>query len=268
MEQAHSVTRLVAEIGGAEVVGIYLHGSAVLGGLTPASDLDILVVLRRSLDEDQRRSLVAGLMAVSGPATGGRPVELTAVVASQVRPWRWPPVGDFLYGEWQRREYEAGRLPRPEPMPGLAVAITLALAGDRPLAGPPPAQVLAPVPPADLARASMADLATLLADLPGDTRNVVLTLARIWTTVATGQILSKDAAATWALPRLAPQHRAVLAHARRLYRHETYDTETWTDELRVAVRPYVDEVLAHIRRLYPNDPTAPDPIDSHRPGPG
>ena len=103
------------------------------------------------------------------------------------------------------------------------------------------------MPPADLARASLADLDALLADLPGDTRNVVLTLARIWATVDTGQILSKDAAADWALPRLAPPHRAVLEHAQWLYRHQTYADETWTDELRRGVRPYVDEVLAHIR---------------------
>jgi len=251
VDQLHAVTRLVTRIAGPDLVGIYLHGSSVLGGLKPASDLDVLVVSRRSLDEDQRRALVAGLLAVSGPPAGGRPVELTAVVASQVRPWRWPPVCDFLYGEWQRGEYEAGQLPRPEPMPGLALAIAITLAGAHPLAGPPPAEVLDPVPPADLARASLADLDALLADLPGDTRNVVLTLARIWTTVATGRILPKDAAAAWALPRLAPQHRPVLEHAQWLYRNQTYADETWPDELRAGVRPYVDEVLTRIREASP-----------------
>lgn len=249
VEQLRAVTRLVTDIAGPDLVGVYLHGSSVLGGLRPASDLDVLVVCGRSLNEDQRRSLVTGLMAVSGSTTGGRPVELTVVVASRVRPWRWPPVCDFLYGEWLRSEYEAGRLPRPEPMPGLALAIAITLTGDRPLAGPPPAQVLDPVPPADLARASVADLDALLADLPGDTRNVVLTLARIWTTLATGTIRPKDAAAAWALPRLTPPSRPVLAHARQLYLTRTYETETWHDDLRAQVRPCVDEMLAHIRRL-------------------
>ena len=36
---------------------------------------------------------------------------------------------------------------------------------------------------------------SLMADLADDTRNVLLTLARIWTTVATGEIRSKDEAA-------------------------------------------------------------------------
>jgi streptomycin 3"-adenylyltransferase len=42
---------------GPELLGMYLHGSAVLGGLAPASDLDVLAVTRRSLDEQQRRAL-------------------------------------------------------------------------------------------------------------------------------------------------------------------------------------------------------------------
>jgi hypothetical protein len=55
----------------------------------------------------------------------------------------------------------------------------------------------------------MADeLPSLVADLESDTRNVLLTLARMWTTVATGRIVSKDAAAAWALERLPPSARA------------------------------------------------------------
>jgi streptomycin 3"-adenylyltransferase len=188
-------------------------------------------------------------MAISGG--GGRPVELTVVVQPEVRPWCWPPRCDFLYGEWLREEYEAGLVPQPEPMPGLALAIAITLLADHPLTGPSTDQVLDPVPAADLIRASVAGIPALLEDLPGDTRNVVLTLARIWTTLATGTIRSKDAAADWALPRLAPRHRPVLAHAKDLYLNHTYGDETWSDELLAQVRPYVDEVLVHIGRLAP-----------------
>jgi streptomycin 3"-adenylyltransferase len=176
-------------------------------------------------------------------------VELTVVVQSQVRPWRYPPEGDFLYGEWLRADYESGVLPAPEPMPGLALEITVALAGDRPLLGPAPADVLDPVPVADLTRASVAGIPGLLDDLAGDTRNVVLTLARVWATVATRTIMAKDAAADWALPQLPPGHRPVLEHARDLYRTTTYADERWTDDLRAQVGPHVDEVLARIRTL-------------------
>lgn len=247
MEQVQAVVRLVNDVTGSKVLGSYLHGSAVQGGLKPASDVDILVVTRQSLDDAQRRALVDGLRSISGPRVGARPIELTVVVQAEVRPWRYPPTADFLYGDWLREQIEASGPPQPMPMTDLAIAICLVLAGDHPLDGPAPAEVLDPVPPADVVRASLAGIPDLLHDLSGDTRNVVLTLARIWTTLATGEIRSKDAAADWALARLAPEHRSVLAYAKQLYLTRRYTEETWSWELEQRIRPDVDALLAHIR---------------------
>ena len=86
-----------------------------------------------------------------------------------------------------------------------------------PLVGPPAADAISPVPEADLRAAMVGDLELLLDDLEPDTRNVLLTLARIWCTLATGEIRSKDEAAAWALERLPDEHRPVLAHARAAY---------------------------------------------------
>ncbi len=237
--------RVVNEALGPNHIGSYLHGSGVLGGPRPASDLDILTVTAQSLDERQRRALVAGILPISGDP----PIELTVVVQSEVRPWRYPPMGDFLYGEWRREEYEAGLVPAPEPMPGLAVEITVALAGDHPVHGPPPGLVFDPVPTADLARASLDGIPGLLTDLAGDARNVLLTLARTWATLATGTIMPKDAAADWALGQLPPDQRPVLAHARDLYRTTTYADERWSDDLSAGVTAAVDAMLARIRAL-------------------
>jgi streptomycin 3"-adenylyltransferase len=111
-------------------------------------------------------------------------VELTVVVQSEVRPWRYPPTADLRYGDWLRDEIEAGGPPRPAPMPNLAIEIPAVLAADHPVDGPPPAELLDAVPPADVLRGCLAGIPDLLHDLPGDTRNVVLTLARIWVTAA------------------------------------------------------------------------------------
>ena len=83
----------------------------------------------------------------------------------------------------------------------------------------------------------------LLGDLESDTGNVILTLARIWTTMATGEIRPKDAAAEWAMARLPAEHRAVLALARAIYLGE--EPERW-DDLRPLVRPHADELVQHI----------------------
>jgi predicted nucleotidyltransferase len=214
--QLDGVTGLLDHVLGDELVGAYLFGSAVLGGLQPESDLDVLAVSERRTSLDEKRRLADALLRSSGHP---RRLELTVVVHADVRPWRYPPSLDFQYGDWLRAEFERGE---PTPWPGtasldLATLLTMVLLADAPLAGPPPAAVLDPVPRADLVRAMLDGIDPLLADLEHDTANVLLTLARSWCTVATGEIRSKDTAAEWALTRLPEEHRAVLAGARAVY---------------------------------------------------
>jgi predicted nucleotidyltransferase len=241
--QAQNIVRLVSEVFGGDMLGAYLHGSAVLGGLRPTSDLDILIVLRRRTTVTERRALVEGLLDLSGARARqgpARPVELSVVVESDVRPWRYPPREEFLYGEWLRETYEQGGAPQPESAPDLAVLITMVLQGTAVLVGPPPAQLLDPVPHDDLLRGAMAGIPHLVSDLESDTRNVLLTFARIWSTLETGQIRSKDAAAAWALAQLPPEHQPPLARARDMY-VQGEDFTRWADL--PAVRAHAEYVV-------------------------
>jgi predicted nucleotidyltransferase len=246
--RVQSILQPVDEGFGGDVLGAYLHGSAVLGGLRPTSDLDILVVLQRRTSATERRALVEGLLDVSGARArrgSGRPVELSIVVESDVRPWRYPPRQEFMYGEWLRDSYELDGAPQPEPAPDLSILITMVLQGNAVLVGPSPEQLLDPVPHDDLIRGSIAGIPHLLGDLESDTRNVLLTLARIWTTLQTGQIRSKDAAAAWVLEQLPPEHQPVLARARALYL-QGEDGERWADM--TAVRAHAEYVVDAITR--------------------
>ncbi len=121
--------------------------------------------------------------------------------------------------------------------------------------GPPPAQVFDPVPHDDLIRAIVGDIDALLDDLDRDTRNVILTLARIWSTVATGTIRAKDAAAGWALTRLPQEHRAVLVRARSVYLGQ--EEEHW-DDLQSRVRPCAEYVVGEIERCVASDSGSSD----------
>jgi streptomycin 3"-adenylyltransferase len=251
MEQAERVVSLVREELADAVIGIYLHGSAALGGLHPTSDLDLLVVTNRPTTGAERRALIERLMPMSGrgdPTGGSRSIELTIVAQADVRPWRYPPRMDFQYGDWWRADYERGDEPWESPNPDLALQLEMALQADHPLFGPPPAEVLDPIPPADVRRAMVDGIPGLLADLDGDERNVVLTFVRIWTSLATGIIRTKDAAADWAMPLLPAEHRPVLAHARAIYLGDS--AEEWGDLLPI-VRPFVDHVISEVERLTP-----------------
>ena len=236
---------------GPDAVAAYLFGSAVLGGLRSESDLDVLAVSKRRTSHEEKQRLVDRLLAISGrPAPSGpwRRVELTIVVEDEVIPWRYPPTFDFQYGDWLRSEFESGRV-EPWPtkvMPDLALLITMVILADTPLLGPPPGQMFDPVPPGDLTRAMLAGIDPLRGDLHSDTRNVLLTFARMWSTLATGVIRSKDAAADWALAWLPEAHRPVLARARAIYLGQ--QPGGW-DDLRDCLDAHVEYVVAEIRRL-------------------
>lgn len=113
------------------------------------------------------------------------------------------------------------------------------------LAGPPPAAVFDQVPTEDLVRGAVHGIPQLVGDLESDTRNVLLTRARIWATIETGDVLSKEKAAQWALDRLPPEHRPVLAQARQMYLRGTRE-ERWGEFL--AVHDCATYVVAAIQR--------------------
>lgn len=252
--QLVGVVDALMEVLGPVLTGAYLHGSAVLGGLRPRSDLDVLAVSTRPLTLHEKHRLVDRLLEISGPdpaAAPPRPIELTVVVGSEIRPWRYPPRRDFQYGEWWRESLVRRDPERFEPVtdPDLAILVTMVLMGDSPLLGPPALGLFDPIPRADFVDALLdSGIPGMLDDLESDTRNMVLTLARIWHGVVTGRVVAKDAAAGWALPRLPAEHRAVLERARDIY--VSAEDEHWEDLLD-RLGPFTDAVVAEIHAARP-----------------
>jgi streptomycin 3"-adenylyltransferase len=254
-DQIEQVASLVRETLSEAVLGIYLHGSSVFGSLKPGSDLDLFAVTSRRTTDAERHRLIEQLLPISGPGdpTGeSRPINLEIVVQSDVRPWRYPPRLDFQFGDWYRPEFAKGNFAPWDPAnPDLAILLEMVRQADRPLFGPSPAEVLDPIPWADIRQAMLDSIPDLLSYLDGDERNVVLTFVRIWTTLATGVIRSKDGAADWALPLLPPEHRGVLRFARANYLDGA--PEEWGDLL-PRVRPFVDCVIGEIETAATHNP--------------
>jgi streptomycin 3"-adenylyltransferase len=151
-------------------------------------------------------------------------VELTIVVEADVRPLADHPRMDFQYGEWLRDELDAGEYEPREPYnPDVLVLLAQVLARSRVLIGREATELIDAVPRDRLAAAMVAGIDGLLGDLLSDTANVLLTLARIWTTLETEEFVTKDEAADRAIARLPRPARPALVHARVVYVGEVED---------------------------------------------
>jgi streptomycin 3"-adenylyltransferase len=246
-KQIHNCLNLVKEIFGQDLLGVYLYGSSILGGLQKYSDIDLFVVSRRATTREEKAKLVTALLKNSGIYMKSKklPIEMTIVEKSEINPWHYPPRFDFQYGEWLRNQFEHENVePWPaKEMPDLALLVTQILLASNTLVGVDPDQLLCKVPYNDFMAAIKDALPNLISDLDSDIRNVLLTLARIWSTVATDAIRSKPSAANWVINRLPEKYRPVMERAKAICKGE--EKEHW-DDIQELIKPCADFMLSEI----------------------
>jgi streptomycin 3"-adenylyltransferase len=228
-EQVSQACAVIARHLGSALQAIHLYGSALDGGLKPYSDIDLLVAVNAPLDEPVRCALSLDLLAVSAPPgkdSALRALEVTVVEHREVVPWRYPARRELQFGEWLRQDLFAGVF---EPaVLDIDLAILLAKVRQHSIAlvGAEAEKLFEPVPEDDFFRALAATLKqwNSPADWEGDARNVILTVARIWYSAATGQIVPKDVAADWVLARLPIEYQPVVREAQQAYLGQRVDS--------------------------------------------
>lgn len=232
------------------LIGVYLFGSAVNGGLRPDSDIDILAVVDKPLPETTRKEMRDALLFISGEignTTGLRPLEVTVINYKDIFPWKYPPKREFIFGEWLRTDLENGQVPSPAYDPDLTIILAQIHQYSLPLKGPSASELLDTVPNSDIRRAIKDSIPELVGSINGDERNVLLTLARMWLTSAEGKIESKDVAAQWALLHLPDSLAYTLDKARKGYLGEYSDdwegTSTEVLELSKYMRKGIESFL-------------------------
>lgn len=224
--QALQVVEIIEELFENQLIGIYLYGSAILGGLHINSDVDILVIINQDLTKATRNELTKRLMLISGKIgckNLKRPLEVTVINQNDIVPRQFPPKCEFMYGEWLREQMEAGDIPQSCYDPDVAILLWQARSHSLSLKGPEAIKVIEPILMKDIQKAIRCSLPELIAGVKGDERNVLLTLARMWFTISTGEICSKDMAAEWVTPRLPQNLAALLEIARKAYLGECDD---------------------------------------------
>ncbi|WP_304165011.1 aminoglycoside adenylyltransferase family protein [Lonsdalea britannica] len=249
--QVDVACELVTRIIDCNLIAIHLYGSAVEGGLKPHSDIDLLVTIREPLDTIQRKALMQGFLAMSAPpgiSDNYRALEVTIVLYSHVVPWQYPPSREMQFGEWLRNDIQLGIYEPAQPDPDISILLTNARKASVPIIGESAEALFDAIPKRDLLQTFryILELWKEPSDLQGDELNIILTLARIWYSVATGAIVSKDEAAAWLTPQLPVEHATTLQMARSEYLGLT--EKNW-DESVPSVECFVRYAKAHIIEL-------------------
>lgn len=183
-----------------DLLAVYLHGSAVLGGFRwDHSDLDVLVLTGRPLTDAQTLAVPASLASVTYPANG---LELSVLTAAEAAGPTFPAPRFQLHvakdGADGRMKAVDGRVHEGD----RDLVLHLAICREAGLAvvGPPPTTTLAAVPVEEIRTAVVDEIRWALEhDAPPE--YVVLTAARAWCYAETGQIVSKTEAGRWAEQR-------------------------------------------------------------------
>ena len=230
-EQIDQAVSILQELFPQELIGIYLYGSAVMDGLRPESDIDILVIIDRPLTQSVRTCLTQELLNLSGrPRSDRRPIELSVVNRHTVNPWRFPPRFEYMFDEWLRTDMENGTVPQPFSDPDNVLLLWQARLHAIPLTAQSPAidKLIAPISFEEIRRAIHDALPNVLASYKGDERNALLTLSRMWYTLDTRAFASKDRAALWAEGKVPAEHASLLRLARDAYLGNRSDR--WDDQ--------------------------------------
>ena len=182
------------------LVGVYLHGSAVLGGFdTRRSDVDIVVVSGGAVPRATRAAVAESLGedALPCPARG---LELSVVThAAALAPSAHPPFELHVATAPGDSKVVDGDGVGGDPDLVLHFAVCRA-AGRLVGAGTSPREAFAPVPRALVLAQLATELAWGVANAPDE--YAVLNACRAWRFVADGAIVSKISGGEWALSQL------------------------------------------------------------------
>ena len=206
---------------GDDLVGVYLHGSAVMGCFNPQkSDLDYIVVVDRPLSDAVKRAFLEMVVDLNGqgPAKG---IEMSVVLRKVCRPFVYPTPYELHFSAGHLAAYRADPEGYIRRMQGddkdLAAHFTIIRERGRCLYGAPIEDMFEKVPRGDYLDAIWYDVENAPEEIATYPMYLTLNLARVLAYGSEGLILSKKEGGAWALDRLPPEYHPLIRDALREY---------------------------------------------------
>lgn len=212
--QVESVKQRLQQVFQEQLYAIYLYGSYVCGGLKHKSDLDILVIIERSITTIERERIAKDLLQISVPIghASARALEVTILDKESITTLHPPYQYQLQYGEWLRDELLNGAQLSSQYDPDLSILLKQAQLHHVAILGPNLNLWLPSINHKQIKDAIRDIYPHIIAHWKDDQdeRNQILALCRIAYTLNKKTIAAKDIAAMWCLQFLDQDNQALL----------------------------------------------------------
>lgn len=240
-------TQKSLEILGENLVGVYLHGSAVMGCFQPKkSDLDFIVVVKNSVPDASKKSFMEMVTKLNaeGPAKG---IEMSIVRREVCDPFVYPTPFELHFSvgclNWYREDPEGFLQKMNGTDKDLAAHFTVIRARGKCLYGAPIVETFGEVPQQDYVDSIWYDVEGAAEEIEENTMYLTLNLARVLAYLKEKTVLSKQEGGEWGLRNLPQEYHGLLQEALREYQggEPAYDVER--------AKEYAQFMLSEIKKL-------------------
>lgn len=202
---------------GDNLVGIYLHGSAVMGCFNrQKSDLDLIIVIKDDLTAAVKRQYMNMAATLNGqaPAKG---IEFSIVKEAVCRPFVYPTPYVLHFSAAHLEWYQSNPADYVEKMNGtdkdLAAHFMILYHRGRTLCGKEIREVFSEVDPADYFDSIWSDIENAVEEITENPMYITLNLCRVLAYQKERRILSKMEGGKWGLKNLPIKYASLLSDA-------------------------------------------------------
>lgn len=203
------------------LVGIYLHGSAVMGCYNPdKSDLDLIVVVKDPMTEAVKRSFMDMVVELNskGPSKG---IEMSIVKKSVCKPFVYPTPFELHFSvahiDWYRNDPDNYISKMKGEDKDLAAHFTIITHRGKCLYGASIKDTFADVPTQDYIDSIWNDIADAEEEITDNPMYLILNLARVHAYLKDGLVLSKKEGGEWALKNVPERYHSLIQEAMNEY---------------------------------------------------
>lgn len=210
------------EILGGDLVGIYLHGSAVMGCFQPKkSDIDLIIVIKNEILDEQKRKFMDRVVEWNGQAPE-KGLEISIVRESVCTPFVYPTPFELHFSvthlDWYRQDADDYIKKMKGTDKDLAAHFTILYHRGRTLCGKEIKDVFSEVDREYYLDSILSDIEDAAEEIAEQPVYVTLNLCRVLAYKEARLILSKKEGGEWGLSHIPERYAGLIEAAMNAYR--------------------------------------------------